>query len=88
MTEEKSTVNLTPKKRGAPKGHRGATSPTPVHDKTEEVNAKNCEKCGSPDLKVLYGVEKAVIEDMLPPQEIKVSRYNRRKVEIVLNPLI
>ena len=76
-----SNVNSTPKKRGAPKGHRGATRPTPVPDETKEVIAKNCEKCGSPNLKVLDRVEKTVIEDMLPPQEIKTIQYNRWKVE-------
>ena len=33
-TETKSTDNPTPKKRGALKGHRGATRPTPVPDET------------------------------------------------------
>jgi len=79
--EEKSTVNPTPKKRGAPKGHRGATRPTPVPDKIEEVIADHCEKCGSPNLKVLDSVEKTVIEGMLPPQEIKIIQYDRKKVE-------
>jgi len=80
-TDEKSTVNPTPKKRGAPKGHRGATRPTPVPDDTKEVIADHCEKCGSPDLEVLDSVEKTVIEEMLPPKEIKVTQYNRRKVK-------
>jgi len=80
-TETKPTVNPPPKKRGAPKGHRGATRPTPGPNETKEVIADHCEKCGSPDLKVLYGVEKTVIEDMLPPKEIKVTQYDRRKVK-------
>jgi len=57
-TSTESNIDSNPKKRGAPKGHRGATRPTPVPDETKDVIAKNCEKCGSPDLKVLDNVEK------------------------------
>jgi hypothetical protein len=38
---------LTPKKRGAPIGHKGANRPTKEPDKTEEVIADHCEKCNS-----------------------------------------
>ena len=79
--DQKSNVNSTPKKRGAPKGHRGATRPTPVPDETEELIADHCEKCGSTNLKVLDSVKKTVIEDMLPSQEIKTTQYNRWKVK-------
>jgi len=80
-TDTESNIDSTPKKRGAPKGHRGATRPTPVPDVTKDVIAGHCEKCGSPNLKVLDSVEKTVIEDVLPPQKIKTIQYNRWKVE-------
>ncbi|MBW2632243.1 MAG: IS66 family transposase [Deltaproteobacteria bacterium] len=80
-TDTESNIDSTPKKRGAPKGHRGATRPTPVPDVTKDVIAGHCEKCGSPNLKVLDSVEKTVIEDVLPPQEIKTIQYNKWKVE-------
>lgn len=83
LKETDTELNIDPpfKKRGAPKGHRGATRPTPVPDYTKDVIATNCEKCGSPNLKVLDSFEKTVIEDMLPPQKIKTIQYNRWKVE-------
>jgi len=60
-TKTKQTINPPPKKRGAPKGHRDATRPTPVPDDTKEVTAKICEQCGSPDLEALDSVKKNVI---------------------------
>ena len=74
--EKKSIV----KKRGAPKGHRGATRPTPVPDKIVEATASQCEKCGGSNLEPLENVKKSVIEDIPPPQKIKVTQYNRREV--------
>lgn len=69
------------KKRGAPKGHRGATRPTPVPDEIIEVTASHCEKCGCSNLEPLDGVEKSVIEDIPPPQKIKITQFNRREVK-------
>lgn len=68
------------KKRGAPKGHRGATRPTPVPDEVIEVTATQCEKCGRSNLELLEGIEKSVTEDIPPPQKIKVTQFNRREV--------
>ena len=79
--DAESKIDSTPKKRGAPKGHRGATRPTPIPDETKDIIAEHCEKCGSPNLKVLDSVEKTVIEEMLPPKEIKTTQYDRWKVE-------
>ena len=66
------------KKRGAPKGHRGATRPKPEPDEVVEVTAEHCEACGSRDLEE-EGVEATVIEDIPPPPKIKVIQYNRHK---------
>jgi len=65
------------KKRGAPKGHRGATRPTPQPDEVKDVVAHQCENCGSSDLEILDKFEKSVIEDIPPPQKIKVTQFNR-----------
>jgi len=69
-----------PKKRGAPKGHKGATRPTPSPTETTNVIADECEKCGSPNVEPLKQIKKSIIEDLPPPQEIKVTQYNRRQV--------
>lgn len=70
-----------PRKRGAPKGHKGATRPTPSPDETENVVASECEKCGSSNIKRLKQMKKSIIEDLPPPQEIKVTQYNLHKVK-------
>ena len=41
-----------PKKRGAPKGHKGANKPQPEPDRIEEVTADHCDSCGSTNLEV------------------------------------
>lgn len=66
------------KKRGAPKGHKGATRPKPEPDEVVEVTAERCEQCGNMDLEE-EGVEETVIEDIPPPPKIKVIQYNRHK---------
>lgn len=63
------------KKRGAPKGHKGATRPTPQPDSFVEVTSNSCEQCGSGNLH-LEKVEKTVIEDLAPPPKIKATQYN------------
>ena len=41
-----------PKKRGAPKGHPGATRPKPEHiDEYKDVYAERCGRCGSENIK-------------------------------------
>jgi len=70
-----------PRKRGAPKGHKGATRPTPSPNNTENVVAPVCEICGSPNIEPTKQFEKSIIEDLPPPQEIKVTRYDRYKVK-------
>jgi len=69
-----------PKKRGAPVGHRGATRPKPKPDKIVPVVAPACEQCGGSHLEELEVAETSVIEDLPPPQEIKVTQYDRHNV--------
>lgn len=71
----------TPKKRGAPNGHRGATRATKEPDEVVDVIADQCEKCGSSKIEKKESCEKSVIEDMPPPQKIKITQYNRWEVE-------
>lgn len=72
--EEKSSAR---RNRGAPKGHRGATRPTPVPDEVVEVVAPVCEQCGSTHIETLGTCESSIIEDIPPPQKIKVTQFNR-----------
>lgn len=69
-----------PKKRGAPKGHKGATRPTPEPDEIIEVIAKKCEICGSENIEDLDDPNKRTIEDFPPPQEIKVTQFNLHRI--------
>jgi len=71
------------RKRGAPKGHKGATRPTPLPDETKNVVASACEKCGGSNLEPLNSVVKSIIEDLPPPEEIKITQYNRHKVKCI-----
>ena len=69
------------KKRGASKGHRGATRLKPEPDEIIDVIAKECEKCGSQNIQDLNKVEKNIIEDLPLPQEVKVTQFNRHRVK-------
>ncbi|MCX9013153.1 MAG: transposase, partial [Candidatus Methanoperedens sp.] len=72
------TENIpSPKKRGAPNGHKGATRPTKEPDDTKEVISDHCEKCGSMNVEKLDKCETSVIEDIPPPQKIRTTQYNR-----------
>jgi hypothetical protein len=65
------------KKRGAPKGHRGATRRVPPPAEVVDVSATKCPRChqdpGEP-----VGTKTKVVEDILPPREItvKVTQYD------------
>jgi transposase len=74
----KSKTKNSLKKRGAPKGHRGATRPTPEPDSEVEVTTDQCDLCGSTNLEEC-GVEKQVIEELPPPPKIEVIQFNRHK---------
>ncbi len=67
----------TPKRRGAPKGHRGATRPTPDPAEYVPVTAESCERCGSTNIGEV-GVDPAVREDIIRHlQQIKATQYDR-----------
>jgi len=69
-------------KRGAPKGHKGATRLKPEPDKIIDVTANNCEKCGSKNIQPLNDVNKNIIEDFVPTEKkIKATQFNRHKVK-------
>jgi uncharacterized coiled-coil protein SlyX len=69
------------KKRGAPKGHKGATRPTPKPDEYVGVFADHCEKCGSNDLEEI-DVNSVVIEDLIYRlQQIKAAQFDRSVVK-------
>lgn len=62
-------------RRGAPPGHHGATRITPEPDEIIPVTIDQCPHCGS-YLGNPIKVESRTIEDLPPPQKIKVTRYN------------
>jgi transposase len=66
-----------PKKRGAPKGHKGATRPTNEPDEIIDVISDHCENCGSSNIEKQENCETSVIEDIPPPQKIKTIQYIR-----------
>jgi transposase len=67
-TKEKKATG---KKRGAPKGHRGATRKVPEPEEVVDVQATQCPEChqypGEP-----VGTETNIIEDLIPLRDIKV----------------
>lgn len=65
-------------KRGAPPGHRGATRILPEPDEIISVTMDQCPRCGS-YLGNHIGVESRVIEEIPPPQKIRVTRYDLHK---------
>ena len=70
------------KKRGAPKGHKGATRPTPEPDITIEVKADECEKCGSCNIEDLEKTKERIIEDILSSvQKLQATQFNQHSFE-------
>ena len=78
--KKKTGSTSKPKRRGAPKGHKGATRSTPSPSNIVDVVADECENCGSLNIEPSKQVKKSIIEDFPPPQEIKVTQYNRHKI--------
>jgi transposase-like protein len=70
-----SKKGVLPKKRGAPKGHKGATRKRPVPDEVIHVIMKHCPKCNH-KLGESIATETRVIEELPPPQKIKVTQYD------------
>lgn len=66
--------NIPHGKRGAPKGHRGATRKVPKPDEVISVTADECPFCGR-NPGESKEVETAIIEELPPPKKIKVTQY-------------
>lgn len=79
MTTLKKKGKKTPsgRKRGAPKGHRGATRRVPPPEEVVDVRATRCPNCHQDPGKPV-GMETKTIEDIIPPRElkVKVTRYD------------
>ena len=69
-----SKTDPTPKRRGAPKGHRGATRTKPIPDEIKHVTVKRCPKCNKKLGKPIR-TETKIIEDLPSPQKIKVTQF-------------
>ena len=66
------------KKRGAPKGHKGATRPKPEPDITIDVKADQCENCGGHNIVDLENIKQRIIEDILSSvQTIQSTQFNQ-----------
>lgn len=69
-------------KRGAPKGHRGATRPKPEPDEIVDVVNEECQRCGSHNIQDTNEKERNTIEDFVPhKKKIKVTRFVCHKVK-------
>jgi len=68
------------KRRGAPKGHRGATRKTPEPDEVVSVTSDECPFCGC-NPGGSKEVETAIIEELPPPRKIKVTQYEFHRYE-------
>lgn len=70
------TSNETPKKIGAPQGHKGATRQTPKPTKTEKHKlGKKCPWCGCKIIKILEKFLERIIEEIPEPQKTEVTRH-------------
>lgn len=63
------------KKRGAPKGHRGATRKIPEPDKIIQVPARRCPTCDQ-DPGEPIDTKKKIIEELVTPPKIEVIQYD------------
>lgn len=66
------------KKRGAPKGHKGATRKRLEPDEIVLVTTKTCPDCGK-DPGESYDKETKIIEELPLPQKIKVTQFELNK---------
>jgi transposase len=70
------TLDETPKKIGAPKGHKGATRNTPKPTKTEKHPiSKKCPWCGGKIIKLLGEFLERIIEEIPKPQKAEVTKH-------------
>ena len=67
-----------PRKRGAPKGHKGWFRKTPLKiDVVEDVSLDRCPNCNSSDLSECKEIDEHIQEDIVLPQ-VKVTQYRHR----------
>ncbi|MFQ6136352.1 MAG: IS66 family transposase, partial [Candidatus Hydrothermarchaeales archaeon] len=71
---KKEPKGQTPKKRGAPKGHRGATRKIPIPDETIPVPTARCPRCGQ-DPGDPVDTEEKIVEELESAPKIKVTKY-------------
>jgi transposase len=71
----KPKISNPPGKRGAPKGHKGATREFGEPDEIIHVSEEKCPNCDH-DLGSPIRMEKKTIFDIPPPQKIKVTEYD------------
>jgi len=70
------TTNETPKKIGAPKGHKGETRDAPKPTKTRKHKlGKKCPWCGGKIIKILEKFLERIIEEIPEPQKAEVTRH-------------
>ena len=76
MVKEKETKQeKLPKKRGAPKGHRGATRVAPKPDEIVYLKPETCPNCGGHDIEVL-NERKKTVEDIEIKKKVTRFHYN------------
>lgn len=73
---KKKTKDKTPKKIGAPKGHKGATREIPKPTKTKKHKlGKKCPLCGGKIIKILEKLLERIIEEIPEPQKAEVTKH-------------
>jgi len=69
-------------RRGAPKGHRGATRLKPEPDETVDVVDEKCKRCGSHNIQDTNEKEQKTVEDFVPPKKkVKATRFVQHKMK-------
>lgn len=81
-SETPAPAPKTRRRRGAPRGHRGATRPIPSHiDQIEVVHAPRvCEHCGSHEVRESQEFDSRYIEDIPPVVRVVTHRQYRQGV--------
>ena len=72
--KSKKKATSSSKRRGAPKGHQGATRKKPEPDTTVHVSVMICPECHH-ELGEPINTKTRTIEDLPPPQKVQVTRY-------------
>lgn len=78
LRSKKAAPQKTPKKRGAPIGHKGYTRLKPTPTKFVDVTADICPICGSSKIEVI-GIKANLIEEIPEPLPIEYIQFNRHQ---------